>query len=189
MKRVFAFLLALTLMFTTAFTNVTYAEENTTEGTGYTAYLGYSDESWWPGTSGDVNTTVTGEGTYTLTWNVPDTCEGTMAFYINIVDGYEALKDIPVTAVKVLVDGTEVAVNMDNLYCFEYSNTDDSGAVTETGYQILFYNFYGSGTNAVEPIATINSTLEVSFTLGEAEENNPVDISSAVVSLSSTSET
>ena len=140
--------------------------------TEFKAYLGYSDADWWPGTSGDVSTTVTGEGTYTLEWDVPgtswgSTAAGTNTFYINIVNGYEALKDIPVGAMQVFVDGTEVAVTLSNLVCAAYENKDDAGNVTESGYQILLYNAYSGGAQAIEAIEAINSTLKVVFVLGE----------------------
>ena len=43
------------------------------EGEGFTAKLGYSDPAWGVQEWGDkVNTTVTGAGTYTLSWDLAE---------------------------------------------------------------------------------------------------------------------
>ena len=140
--------------------------------TGYTAYLGYSDESWWPGTSGEVTTTVNGADTYTLTWNIGDfeywgnIPEGTMVCYINIADAWEAYKDYTITVDSVKVDGSDIAVNNDGVVVFE--ETDDEG---KSYLQILLYNAYDSSAYAIEPIASISEKLEITFTLAEPSED------------------
>ena len=93
-----------------------------------------------------------------------------MAFYIHVVNGYEALKDYAVTGLSVTADGKSVPVTLGNVGWGEYTNDDG-----ETGLEITLYNGYGSGPFAVNPIANINSTLSVTFTLGTSGSEAPVN--------------
>lgn len=127
---------------------------------GFKATLGYATSDWSVSEWGDnVNTTVTGAGTYTLSWDLP---EGTaitdaLVFVVDIVgagsEGY-ALTDLSVTA-----DGEEIAVDMAKVA---------TGDLEEKGnFRIEIYNEYGP-TKEDAPIDTAlaaSGNLTVTFTI------------------------
>lgn len=129
----------------------------------YTAYLCYGDADWWPSCGTDyppVTCEVSGDGNYTLIWDVANTCwqtaEGMSVFYIDIMGAYAGLKNNVVTNVTVLVDGEAIDVNMGNVKVY---NADGA-------YRIELYNMYGGSAGAVASDLIINETMTVVFTLG-----------------------
>lgn len=130
----------------------------------YTAALCFGDADWWPSCSVDyppVTCQVDGEGNYTLTWDVANTCwastEGMSVFYIDILNAYAEINaNTVVTNVSVKADGEEVAVNMGNVKVYD----------SEGSYRIELYNMYGGSASAVDTGMVISDTLIVTFTLG-----------------------
>ena len=108
-----------------------------------------------------VTCQVDGEGNYTLTWDVANTCwastEGMSVFYIDILNAYAEINaNTVVTNVSVKADGEEVAVNMGNVKVYD----------SEGSYRIELYNMYGGSASAVDTGMVISDTLIVTFTLG-----------------------
>ena len=160
MKRVFSIALALMLLLT-CFVGVTVSADEAS----FTANLGYANADWtvqeW-GTT--VNTTVTGAGEYTLSFDGAAT--GAQVFVVDIVGAYEyfTANSLGLTALTVLVDGEEIAVDLSKVA---------TGDPEEKGnFRIELYNEWGT-TKENPPIDTetfgFTSNLTVTFTIGTVE--------------------
>ncbi len=134
---------------------------------GYTTKLGYADPAWGVQEWGDnVNTVVTGAGSYNLTWNIPEgsTANSAVVFVVDVVGaGADLLADgkaFNLTDLKVTADGTALAVDMSKVV---------TGDIEENGnYRIEIYNEYGKTKEAAPiDIAKIvaSKTLAIDFTL------------------------
>ena len=117
------------------------AAETPVEPAGYAAYLQFCDTSYtcWTqnGYDGvaamggayietDAKGVVPGAGTYTInyTLNPGSTAISAYLFYVEIVDAYEALKDLVLSDVHVSLDGVEIAVNQNVAYVNPYDFAD-----------------------------------------------------------------
>ena len=136
------------------------------EGEGFTAKLGYSDPAWAVSEWGDkVNATVTGAGTYTLSWDLAEgqAVNSAIVFVVDIVGAGAdfAAQSMGVTDLKVKVDGADLAVDLSKVI---------TGDLEENGnFRIEIYNEYGKTKEApsidtTKVVATKNLTVE--FTLG-----------------------
>lgn len=132
----------------------------------YTAALGYTDSSWSSqtgfGADSSVQTTVSGDGTYTLSWDA--SAADALVFVIDIVGGGEALSGSALTDMTISVDGNDVPVNVAKVL---------TGDIEGNGnWRMEIYNEYGAGTKENPPIdpaaISFGSNLTVTFTLGEA---------------------
>lgn len=134
---------------------------------GYTTKLGYADPNWAVQEWGDnVNTVVSGAGSYNLTWNVPEgsAAKSAVVFVVDIEGAAADLladgKAFNLTALKVTADGTELAVDMSKVV---------TGDIEEKGnYRIEIYNEYGT-TKEAAPVditkLSASKTLSIDFTL------------------------
>lgn len=140
--------------------------------TEYTAKLGYSTTGWDVSEWGDnVNTTVTGDGTYTLSWDVGDSAAYDAGVFVIDIAGAQADLDASnktynVTDLTITVDGNDVPVDLSKLI---------TGDIEGNGnYRIEIYNLYGAGTadnSPVDPSAlVINSNLTITFTIETIEK-------------------
>ena len=136
------------------------------------AFLQFIDNSY----AMNLNTTgfvVDGAGTYTIEWAPAAPTNGMLSLYIEVMDAYTALKDYVVSDVKVVIDGADVAVNMDfitNYGVYASMVADAAGNLTPTNnYCIELYNVMGFSSvygGAIVPV-TINEKVSVTFTLSE----------------------
>lgn len=137
------------------------------EREGYKASLGYADPNWAVQEWGDnVNTMVTGAGTYTLSWDLAEgqAVNGAVVFVVDLAGAAADLlaqgKEFNLTDLKVKADGTELAVDMSKVV---------TGDIEEKGnYRIEIYNEYGT-TKEAAPIditkLSASKTLSIDFTL------------------------
>ncbi len=158
-KRVISIALALMLV-VACFAGITVSADD-----GYTAKLGYANSDWSAQEWGDnVNTTVTGAGDYSVSWD--GAASDALVFVIDIVGAgadFQAA-GLELTALSVTVDGTELPVDLSKVV---------TGDIEENGnWRIEIYNEYGS-TKENAPIdpatVTFASNLTVNFSLGVAE--------------------
>lgn len=121
------------------------------DDTSYEAVLNFADANWgnghWTGDDTEVKTTVTGDGTYTITMDVASD-SAVSGFIVACVDIIGLLKDadgnnisindsdVKITSASVKADGTLVADS------YVYGDTEEKGNL-----RIEFYNAYGP-TNA-----------------------------------------
>ena len=136
-----------------------------------TALLKFADADFYPATAGVCPTVITGPGTYTLSIeNITATfgCGLDMAYmlYIEVADGYEALKDMVISDVKVVVDGEEIAVNQDFVWTYESLNTEflPTGAYCIELYNALGYSGAGYGA-AIDPNIFADESIVITFTM------------------------
>jgi hypothetical protein len=139
-----------------------------------TAFLMFTDNDWgfgnWDTTLESATTTVSGDGTYTVTLNATEVggdgstgANGAQVFCVDVVGLGASVTDIDaisVSDVSILADGAEVALDASKLI---------TGDIEENGnYRIEIYNAYGD-TAADSPIDqaafTFANTLSVTFTL------------------------
>ena len=166
LKRVISIALAL-LLATACFAGVLV----NADGASYSACLGYSTTGWDVSEWGDnVNTPVTGDGTYTLSWDVSAQAYDAGVFVIDIKGAQAALdannQTYKVTALTITVDGNDVPVDVSKLI---------TGDIEGNGnYRIEIYNLYGAGTADNPPVdaskLVINSNLTVTFTIETIEK-------------------
>ena len=155
-KRVISVALAL-LLIVACFAGVAVSAETAS----YTAKLGFANSDWSAQEWGDnANTTVTGAGTYTVSWN--GAASDALVFVIDIAGAGAdfAAAGLELTALSVAVDGVEVPVDLSKVV---------TGDLELNGnYRIEIYNEYGS-TKADAPIdpaaVTFATNLTVTFTL------------------------
>ena len=154
-KRVLSIALALMIMITCCAGLTVVAEE------GYTAKLGFANSDWSVQEWGDnVNTTVTGPGTYTLSWDAA--ASDALVFVVDIAGAGAdfAAAGIELSALTVTADGVEVPVDFSKVV---------SGDLEGNGnFRIEIYNEYGT-TKADAPLdpaaVSFASNLTVTFTL------------------------
>jgi hypothetical protein len=146
----------------------------TEASTEQTAFLMFTDNDWafgnWDSSLESATTTVSGDGTYTVTLNAADVggdgstgANGAQVFCVDVVGLGASVTDInaiSVSDVSILADGAEVALDASKLV---------TGDIEENGnYRIEIYNTYGD-TAADSPIDqaafTFADTLSVTFTL------------------------
>lgn len=128
-----------------------------------TAYLCCAEkDTWWPSVNLEsdvkVSTVVTGEGTYTLSWNLNewgwDTVDGIQVLYIDITN-YENLYMYDATNITVTADGQKVPTawyNAKTYYADGY-------------YRIELYNVYSNSAGVVSSDLTFAENLTVTFDL------------------------
>ncbi len=113
--------------------------------TSYDAVLNFADVNWgnghWTGDDTEVKTTVTGDGTYTITMDVEGTVSGIMVACVDIngllkdADGNNISindSDVKITSASLKADGTLVTDS------YVYGDTEEKGNL-----RIEFYNAYG----------------------------------------------
>ncbi len=137
---------------------------------GYEAKLGYSTTGWDVSEWGEnVKTTVTGDGTYTLSWDVNGAYDAGV-FVIDIA-GAQAVLDITnqtynVTDLTITVDGNDVPVDLSKLITGDLEGNGN--------FRIEIYNLYGAGTADDSPIdpslMVINENLTITFTIETIEK-------------------
>jgi hypothetical protein len=171
-KKVFSTVLAAAL----AFGGLSLSPLNVKADTeDYTAFLMFTDNDWafgnWDETLESATTTVSGDGTYSVTLNASEVggdgntgANGAQVFCVDIVGAQEGLsaegKTFNVTDISVTADGEAVDVDASKLV---------TGDIEENGnYRIEIYNVYGD-TAADAPIDAENFTfadnVTVEFTL------------------------
>lgn len=139
----------------------------------HTAFLMFSDRDWaygnWDSTLESATTSVTGDGSYSVTLNASEVggteagANGAMVFCVDIVAAQadmEEGKTYEVSDVEVLADGEAVDVDASKIV---------TGDIEENGnFRIEIYNEYGS-TATDSPIdqnaLNFKDTLTVNFTL------------------------
>jgi hypothetical protein len=150
------------------------ASSSTEASTEQTAFLMFTDNDWafgnWDTGLESATTTVSGDGTYTVTLNATEVggdgstgANGAQVFCVDVVGLGASVTDInaiSVSDVSILADGAEVALDASKLI---------TGDIEENGnYRIEIYNAYGD-TAADSPIDqaafTFANTLSVTFTL------------------------
>lgn len=138
----------------------------------HTAGLSYADADWYPQTWGETAyVTVTGAGTYTLSWDLADAVEGVVVFVIDIgeVGGTAAadIAELGLTALTLSVDGVDVPVDLSKVV---------TGDVEADGqYRIEIYNEYGTTKdNAPVDVSLLNASknITVNFTLGNVADSS-----------------
>lgn len=179
-KKIVAAVLASTMVFS-AMAVSTFAADS------YTAKLGFASTGFAVG-SWDQATTVTGAGTYSITYNIPDgtTVSGVEVFVVDIEgmltadDGTfmdVADSNFSISDAQVTIDGTDVTTT------FIYGDTEEKGNM-----RIEFYNAYGptnpdklatwdggtfagdGTTSAFDPATfTASSSITVSFTVADSD--------------------
>jgi hypothetical protein len=165
---------------------VDYTPEESTDAaaasTEQTAFLMFTDNDWgfgnWDATLESATTTVSGDGTYTVTLNASEVggdgstgANGAQVFCVDVVGLGASVTDISaitVSDVTVTADGNPVDVDASKLV---------TGDIEENGnYRIELYNVYGD-TAADAPIDaesfTFADTLSVTFTLSGIEYGTP----------------
>ena len=131
------------------------------ENTSYTAKLGFANSDWSAQEWGDnANTTVTGPGEYSISWN--GAASNALVFVVDIAGAGAdfAANGIKLTALSVVADGVEIPVDVAKVVTGDLENNGN--------WRIEIYNEYGSTKeNApVDPAAVSFATnLTVNFTL------------------------
>ena len=164
MKKLIAIFLAISMI--AGFALVAQADE-----VSYTAALSYADGDWNPSTWGtDATTTVTGAGTYTVSWDVPSAVDGAVVFVIDIGDvGGDAatvLSALNLTSVTMTADGTDIPVDLSKVV---------TGDIEVDGqYRIEIYNEYGSTKDApAVDTSLIKAEENISITFTLTDPNAP----------------
>lgn len=155
-KRVLSLALALMIMFA-CFAGV---RVNADEA-GYTAKLGFANSDWSVQEWGDnAQTTVTGPGTYSVSFNGAATNAFVFVVDIEGAGAAFAAAGIELTALTVTVDGVDIPVDVSKVATGDLENNGK--------FRIEIYNEYGS-TKADPPVdpAAVNfaENLTVTFTL------------------------
>ena len=157
-KRVLSMVLALIMMLGCLAGIAVSAEE-----TAYTAKLGFANSDWSAQEWGDnVNTTVTGAGTYTLSWD--GAASNALVFVVDIggAGAAFAAANLQLTALTVAVDGVEIPVDLTKIVTGDLENNGN--------FRIEIYNEYGStkADPGIDPAAVSFATnLTVTFTLAD----------------------
>ena len=151
-------------------------------GEGFKATLVFNDADWWPQTS--ITTGVTGPGTYTLSWDLPEgeIAEGVITFYIDIFDAFKALSGLELTELIIMVDGEPISVDMSKVLVGDLEGYGH--------YRIEIFNEYGS-TKLDPPIDTdllIGKNLTVTFTLAEPVEEEAEEAGEEVEAIAAAAE-
>lgn len=134
MKKLLAILLAVALVM--SFTLVASADEATES---YTASLVYFDgDQNDMALAGVVTTTISGPGTYSLTYDASvsaDGAWGAIMMYVEIDGAYEAMKNWTLSDIKINVDGTDLTVAQSVVY----TTPDKLGSADITGSNVYVY--------------------------------------------------
>ena len=133
----------------------------------YTAKFSFASEDWGASVWGDTDTTkttVTGEGTYSFSWEPGATITGAQVFVVDIEGAGEAYKGWSVKDVSVKLDGTELAVDASKIIV---DDTEQKGNL-----RISFFNPNNAVETTVKEDApfdysalTFSSKIELTFTL------------------------
>lgn len=146
------------------------------------AYLCCADDGWWPlvnmETDYKVTTTVTGSGTYTLSWNLNewgwDPVSGLAVLYVDIAN-YDMIQMYDVANVVVTADGQEVPVTDYNVKVYE----------SDGYYRIELYNMYSGTDGAVAGdlafAQNVTVTFDLVYTASYGDETNLVLIGSLLL--------
>ena len=141
-------------------------------GEGYRVLLGYANGNWSVQEWGvNVNTSVTGAGTYSLTFNAASA--DTSLLVMDIVGAAEdfASGNIRLTALSILVDGNEIPVDISKVIT---GDTEGKG-----NFHIEIYNAHGmTGEDPpLDPSALhFTNNLTVIFTIGVlSTDTDPTD--------------
>lgn len=140
--------------------------------TGYKATLGYADPNWGVQEWGDnVSTTVDGDGTYTLSWDLTaeTPVNGAIVYVVDIAGAAADLaangKTFELTDLKIKLDGADLAVDMSKV---------QTGDIEEKGnYRIEIFNEYGltkenSPIDVTKLVAASNMTVEFALKVVDA---------------------
>ncbi len=177
MRKVFAFVLAFTLIAGSFAATPARADE-------YTAFLMFADRNWgFQNMSADLASATTGVsldgGTYSVTLNAAEVggdgttaAAGAMVFCVDIVGAQAALdpsnETFKVSDLKLTADGNEVAINGSKIV---------AGDIEENGnFRIEIYNEYGktAADPAFDPTTlAFAQSLTVDFTLTRIEKPSP----------------
>ena len=131
------------------------------EPASYTAKLGFANSDWSAQEWGDnANTTVTGAGDYSISWN--GAASNALVFVVDIAGAGAdfAAAGLKLSALSVVVDGVEIPVDLSKVVTGDLENNGN--------FRIEIYNEYGSTKeNApVDPAAVSFATnLTINFTL------------------------
>lgn len=146
------------------------------------AYLCCADDGWWPLVNMEsdykVSTTVTGSGTYTLSWNLNewgwDPVSGLAVLYVDIAN-YDMIQMYDVANVVVTADGQEVPVTDYNVKVYE----------SDGYYRIELYNMYSGTDGAVAGdlafAQNVTVTFDLVYTASYGDETNLVLIGSLLL--------
>lgn len=173
----FTFKDSLTVNFSLATVDAAAEESNATAevSTEQTAFLMFSDRDWaygnWDTTLESATTTVSGDGTYTVTLNAAEVggdgttgVNGAIVLCVDVVGLGASVTDIgAITVSDVAVEADGAAVDVD-------ASKIVTGDIEENGnFRIEIFNEYGDTVND-SPIDqtgfTFKDTLSVTFTLG-----------------------
>ena len=166
MKKTIARLLSVMLVLTLLVSGMAVLPAAAAENE-FTATLGYANSDWSAQEWGDnASTTVTGDGTYTLSWD--GAASDALVFVVDIAGAQEALaaegKTYSLTDLTVSVDGKELPVDVSKVV---------TGDLEENGnWRIEIYNEYGATKESapVDPAAVAFETnLTVTFTIETVE--------------------
>ncbi|MGN0141944.1 MAG: hypothetical protein ACI4AD_06920 [Roseburia sp.] len=168
-----------------------------------TAFLMFTDNDWafgnWDATLESATTTVSGDGTYTVTLNASEVggdgstgANGAQVFCVDVVGLGASVTDISAISlddISVTADGAEVAVDASKIV---------TGDIEENGnYRIEIFNVYGD-TAADAPIDaaafTFTDNVSVTFTLSgiaygapaASEDAGAADTATAEINLDGT---
>ncbi len=146
---------------------------------GLTALLKFADTDFVPATAGVCPTVIDGAGTYTLSVeNITETFGAPLDYafmlYIEVEDGYEALKDLVVSDLQIVVDGEPIAVDLTKVWTYESVGTD---YLPNGNYCIEINNSLAgiSLTNGscIDPVIQADDSIVITFTLSEPAEEVP----------------
>lgn len=147
-----------------------------TPGFSFTAGLSFADGGdWTPSTWGDPSVEITGEGEYSLTWDVAAwvaanseslgiyAAEGCEVFLIDVSGAaeYFAANGVSITVTKILCDGAEI----------EIKDAINQGDLEENGdWRVSLYNSTNEQGNAIDPSDIYaEEALTVMFKVNVAE--------------------
>ncbi len=146
----------------------------------YTAGMGLVASDWSTninfGADSAVTTTVTGDGTYTMTYT--GACLDLGILVVDIVGAQAELnaenKTYAVSDVKLVIDGNEIAVDGSKIVVGDLENNGN--------FRIELHNMYGSTASnpALDNTTTVAESLELTFTLATVDKpseggDDPVD--------------
>ncbi len=169
LKKIIAAVAAAAVAVSTMAINAFAAEE-------YTAKLGFADTAWtfqdW-----EANTTVTGDGQYTIESTLVAGAADFGVFVIDIEGMFAGSPEATAVLDKIEVDGAELSFDASKIV---YGDVEEKG-----NYRIEIFNTYGTtkdnpGVNQATPITT---DLKVTFTVsglgGAAEDAAPAETAEA----------
>lgn len=179
MKKLLALLLAISMIAAFAVT-----ANAATEDESFDVYLQYLDSTYLWGTystpSAPYSTpaTVTKSGTYTISWDVPEsytqTGVGVGMLYLNIMMPYTdwAKTDYTITNVKISIDGKAITLNQDDISCWASTLTDVTAGTACYDIYVPLATGYSHGMSSADANAvTVTKNITVSFDFTNPNES------------------